>query len=82
MTIKCAIYVRKSTEHELDQEFNSLDNQELSCKAYIASQAFNDWEYYKTYADGGISGGGFLLYHYFFLRDFGTCLLRLAMRKS
>ncbi len=55
--IKCAIYVRKSTEHGLDQKFNSLDNQELSCKAYIASQAFNDWEYYKTYADGGISGG-------------------------
>ena len=55
--IKCAIYVRKSTEHGLEQEFNSLDNQEQACKAYIASQSFNDWEYYKTYADGGISGG-------------------------
>lgn len=55
--IKCAVYVRKSTEHGLEQEFNSLDNQEQACKAYIASQSFNDWEYYKTYADGGISGG-------------------------
>lgn len=55
--IKCAVYVRKSTEHGLEQEFNSLDNQEQACRAYIASQAFNDWEYYKTYADGGISGG-------------------------
>ena len=38
--IKCAVYVRKSTEHGLEQAFNSLDNQEQSCKAYISSQAF------------------------------------------
>ncbi|MDR1338023.1 MAG: recombinase family protein [Rickettsiales bacterium] len=55
--IKCAIYVRKSTEHGLEQEFNSLHNQEDACKAYIASQAFNEWEFCKTYVDGGISGG-------------------------
>ena len=55
--INCAIYVRKSTEHGLDQEFNSLHNQEDACKAYIASQAFNEWKHYKTYTDGGISGG-------------------------
>lgn len=55
--IHCAIYTRKSTEHGLDMEFNSLQNQEESCKAYILSQAFNGWEYYKTYSDGGISGG-------------------------
>ena len=36
--IKCAVYVRKSTEHGLEQEFNSLLNQEESCKAYIASK--------------------------------------------
>ena len=57
MIIKCAVYVRKSTEHGLEQAFNSLDNQEQSCKAYISSQAFNNWEYTKTYSDGGISGG-------------------------
>ena len=55
--INCAIYTRKSTEHGLDMEFNSLQNQEESCKAYILSQSFNGWEYYKTYSDGGISGG-------------------------
>ena len=55
--INCAVYVRKSTEHGLEQEFNSLNNQEEACKAYIASQAFNGWGYYKTFADGGISGG-------------------------
>ncbi|WP_428055550.1 recombinase family protein [Candidatus Avelusimicrobium fimicolum] len=55
--INCAIYTRKSTEHGLDMEFNSLQNQEEACKAYILSQAFNGWEYIKTYSDGGISGG-------------------------
>lgn len=57
MPNRCAIYVRKSTEHGLDMEFNSLQNQEESCKAYIASQAFNGWQYYKTYTDAAISGG-------------------------
>ena len=57
MTLKCAIYTRKSTEHGLEQEFNSLQNQEESCKAYIASQSFNGWQYYKTYSDAAISGG-------------------------
>ena len=57
MTIRCAIYTRKSTEHGLEQKFNSLQNQEESCKAYIASQSFNGWQYYKTYSDAAISGG-------------------------
>ena len=57
MPNKCAIYVRKSTEHGLDMEFNSLQNQEESCKAYITSQSFNGWQYYKTYTDAAISGG-------------------------
>ena len=55
--INCAIYTRKSTEHGLEMEFNSLQNQEEACKAYILSQSFNGWEYYKTFEDGGISGG-------------------------
>jgi DNA invertase Pin-like site-specific DNA recombinase len=55
--INCAIYVRKSSEKGLDQEFTSLHNQEEACRNYILSQAFNSWEYYKTYTDGGISGG-------------------------
>lgn len=57
MVIRCGIYVRKSTEKGLELEFNSLDNQEEACKAYILSQSYNGWEYYKTYTDGGISGG-------------------------
>jgi len=54
---KCAIYVRKSSERGLDQEFNSLDNQELACKSYIASQTFQGWTFAKTYSDAAISGG-------------------------
>ena len=55
--VNCAIYTRKSNERGLDSEFSSLQNQEDACKAYILSQAFNGWEYYKTFEDGGISGG-------------------------
>ena len=36
--IRCAVYTRKSTEHNLDLEFNSLDAQRESCEAYIKSQ--------------------------------------------
>jgi hypothetical protein len=35
---RCAIYTRKSTEHGLELEFNSLDAQKDSCEAYIKSQ--------------------------------------------
>mgnify|MGYP001755233372 FL=1 len=55
--VNCGIYVRKSTEKGLELEFNSLHNQEDACRSYIMSQAFNNWEYFKTYTDGGISGG-------------------------
>jgi len=36
---RCAIYTRKSTEHNLDLEFNSLDAQREAREAYIKSQA-------------------------------------------
>ena len=38
-TLRCAIYTRVSTEHGLEQEFNSLDNQREASEAYIKSQA-------------------------------------------
>ena len=37
--LRCAIYTRKSTEHGLELEFNSLDAQREACEAYIKSQA-------------------------------------------
>ncbi len=37
--LRCAIYTPVSTEHGLDQEFNSLDNQREAAEAYVKSQA-------------------------------------------
>lgn len=57
--LRCAIYTRKSTEHGLDQEFNSLDNQREAAEAYIKSQAREGWRLLPgSYDDGGYSGGG------------------------
>ena len=56
--VRCAIYTRKSSEEGLDQEYNSLDAQYDSCKAYIASQKHEGWCLNREhYDDGGISGG-------------------------
>ena len=54
---RCAIYTRKSTEHNLDLEFNSLDAQREACEAYIKSQAHEGWRLLGDhYDDGGVSG--------------------------
>src|SRR5258706_14100870 len=56
--VRCAIYPRVSTEHGLDQEFNSLDAQYDSASAYIKSQAHAGWTLIRSrYDDGGYSGG-------------------------
>ena len=41
---RCAIYTRKSTEHNLDLEFNSLDAQREACEAYIKSHRYGHLE--------------------------------------
>jgi site-specific DNA recombinase len=54
---RCAIYTRKSTEHNLDLAFNSLDAQRESCEAYIKSQAHEGWTRVpERFDDGGLSG--------------------------
>ncbi len=54
---RCAVYTRKSTEHNLDLEFNSLDAQREACEAYIKSQKHEGWQLIPdAYDDGGISG--------------------------
>jgi DNA invertase Pin-like site-specific DNA recombinase len=56
--LRCAIYTRKSTEHGLEQEFNSLDAQREACESYIKSQAFQGWRALPTrYDDPAYSGG-------------------------
>jgi DNA invertase Pin-like site-specific DNA recombinase len=57
-TLRCAVYTRVSTEHGLDQEFNSLDNQREASEAYVKSQAHEGWKLVRNhYDDGGYSGG-------------------------
>src|SRR5271166_1823841 len=54
---RCAIYTRKSTEHNLDLAFNSLDAQREACEAYIKSQAHEGWRLIAgRFDDGGLSG--------------------------
>jgi DNA invertase Pin-like site-specific DNA recombinase len=54
---RCAIYTRKSTEHNLDLAFNSLDAQREACEAYIKSQAHEGWKPVAgRFDDGGLSG--------------------------
>ena len=56
--LRCAVYTRVSTEHGLEQEFNSLDNQREASEAYIKSQSHEGWKLVRThYDDGGYSGG-------------------------
>src|SRR6266699_1017587 len=56
--VRCAIYTRVSTDHGLEQDFNSLDAQHDAAQAYIRSQAHAGWTLIRSrYADGGFSGG-------------------------
>jgi DNA invertase Pin-like site-specific DNA recombinase len=51
---RCAIYTRKSSEEELEQDFNSLDAQREACEAYVASQKAEGWVALRErYDDGG-----------------------------
>ena len=55
--LRCAIYTRKSTEHNLDLEFNSLHAQREACEAYIKSQAHEGWRLvHHRFDDGAFSG--------------------------
>src|SRR5947207_3511922 len=54
---RCAIYTRKSSEHNLDLAFSSLDAQREACEAYIKSQAHEGWRLIRRrYDDGAFSG--------------------------
>jgi site-specific DNA recombinase len=56
--VRCAVYMRKSTEEGLEQEFNTLDAQRESAEAFIKSQAHEGWTCLADrYDDGGFTGG-------------------------
>ena len=46
--VRCAIYTQVSTDHGLDQEFNSLDAQYDEASAYIKSQAHAGWSLIRS----------------------------------
>jgi site-specific DNA recombinase len=55
--MRCAIYTRKSTEHGIELEFNSLHAQREACEAYIKSQAHEGWRALsQCYDDPAYSG--------------------------
>src|SRR5450830_367002 len=58
---RCAIYTRKSTEHNLDLTFNSLDAQREACEAYIKSQAHEGWKLVPDHFDDGAFSGASLI---------------------
>src|SRR6202023_1518825 len=58
--LRCAIYTRKSTEHGLELEFNSLAAQRDACEAYIKSQASQGWTALSQHYDDPAYSGGTL----------------------
>lgn len=58
--MRCAIYTRKSTEHGLELEFNSLDAQREACTSYVKSQASLGWKVIGTHYDDAAYSGGSL----------------------
>jgi site-specific DNA recombinase len=55
--VRCALYVRKSTEVDEEQGFNSLDAQRLACEDYVRCRVGENWTALPDqYTDGGWSG--------------------------
>ena len=55
--LRCAIYTRVSTDHGLEQDFNSLHAQREAAEAYVKSQAHEGWRLIREgFDDGGFSG--------------------------
>jgi hypothetical protein len=54
---RCAIYTRKSTDHNLDLAFIWLDAQREACEAYIKSLANEGWRLVPDRLDDGAFSG-------------------------
>jgi len=56
-SVRCAIYTRKSTDENLDNDFNSLDAQREAAENFIRSQTLEGWiALPDRYDDGAYSG--------------------------
>lgn len=57
-TLNCAVYTRKSTDENLNTDFNSLDSQREYCQSFIKSREGEGWKLYpEEYSDPAFSGG-------------------------
>ena len=55
---RCAIYTRKSTEHGLELEFNSLDAQRERVSGLGLDERFQRlWSFYLCYCEAGFIEG-------------------------
>lgn len=55
--VRCAAYTRKSTEENLNTDFNSLDAQREACESYVQGRRHDGWVMLPTdYSDGGYTG--------------------------
>ena len=55
--VRCALYTRKSTDENLDSDFNSLDAQREAGESYVKSQRHQGWVVLpERYDDGAYSG--------------------------
>jgi len=52
--MRCAIYIRVSTDNQVEVEFNSCEAQELKIRSFIKSQ--ENMEVFKVYSDPGFTG--------------------------
>jgi DNA invertase Pin-like site-specific DNA recombinase len=56
-TVRCVVYIQKSTSAGLEKDFNSLDAQREACLDYVRSQASRGWvASEESYDDGGFTG--------------------------
>ncbi len=56
--LRCAIYTRKSTNENLDMDFNTLDAQREAGEIFVKAQAHQGWTVLPDrYDDGGFTGG-------------------------
>lgn len=55
--VLCAVYVRKSTDENLQGDFTTLDNQAEYCRSFIRTREPMGWRvYHEVYSDAGFSG--------------------------
>ncbi len=53
--IKCAVYMRVSTDNQAEKDYSSLESQKEHILNFIKSRKFEGWELFGIYEDAGFS---------------------------